>query len=118
MSSKPPLVVPTISRREIIVSVVVALVVLSAIIFGVVKMGNRFTTAKLTGVIELKTFTPRAEDQVTIGKKGVEVRHIEGEYGFEVRAGGKVYVVPVEKEIYDAKKVGERFTFPNPEPGS
>ncbi len=114
--NKPPLVVPGITRREIVISVIAALAVLTFIGLGFMKMGDRITANKLTGVIELKTFTAAGEDQVTIGKKGVHARRIEGEYILEVRSGGTVYLVPVEKETYEAKKVGETFTFPNPNP--
>jgi hypothetical protein len=114
--SKPPLVVPGITRREIIISIVAALAVIAFIALGVMKMGDRIIVNKLSGVIELKTFNPRGEDQVTFGKKGIETLRIEGEYILEVRSGGVVYLVPVEKHIYDSKKVGDSFTFTNPDP--
>ncbi len=114
--SKPPLVVPRISRREILISAAVALVVVLFFGLGLFKMGDRIKATQLTGVIQTKTFTPKGEDQVTFGSKGVHVRRIEGEYVLEVRVGEREYLVPVEKEVYEARKVGEPFQFVNPEP--
>ncbi len=116
-SSKPPLVVPAISRKEMIIGVVIALAIFAAVIYGMGQMGNRITANKLTGVIEGKDFTPAPETQLTIGKSGVKSEHLKGDFFLKVRAGGDLYWVGVDEATYNARKEGESYTFPAPQGG-
>ena len=112
---KPPLVVPSTSRKEIIIAVLVALAVLGAVIYGMGKMGNRITANKLTGVIEGKEFDPAPERQITIGKKGISTEEIKGDFYLKVRARGDLYWVGVDEATYNARKEGDSYTFPAPQ---
>lgn len=112
--TKPPFVVPSTTRRDLIISIGIGVAVLALLFFGVMNMGSRVVGNTLTGTIVAKKFTPAPEEQVTIGKGGVHARHIDGEYLFEVDVDGRVYNVWVKKEIYEVKKEGETFVFPRP----
>lgn len=116
-SSKPPLVVPAISRKEIIIGIVIALAIFAAVLYGMGQMGNRITANKLTGTIEGKDFTPAPETQLTIGKSGVKSEHLKGDFFLKVRAGGDLYWVGVDEATYNARKEGESYTFPAPQGG-
>lgn len=111
---KPPLVIPSTSRRDLLIGVGAGLAVLAFILFAVMNMGGSVTGNSITGTITAKEFTPAPEDQVTIGKGGVQTRHLDGEYLFKVKAGEKTYNVWVDKRIYDSKRVGDPFVFPRP----
>lgn len=113
---KKPFVVPSTTRRDTIVAVLVGGIILGLILFGVSKMGGRVAGLNLTGTITKKTFVPFKEEQVTFGKKKMNALKIDGEYEFEVMVNGTLYIVPVHKGVYEAKKEGESFTFPKPPP--
>ena len=108
------LVVPDNSRRETIIAIVLGILLFVGIIYGIMNMGTGVAGKTLTGKIVLKEFKPQPEEQITIGKSGVKMKSIDGEYSFEVDVEGRVYIVWVQKEIYEAKKIGEEFTFPRP----
>ena len=112
--NKPPLVIPRFSRQDIWIGAGLGLVVLVFVIFGILSMSGGVVGKTLTGTITAKKFTPQPEEQVTIGKGGVHARHLEGEYLLEVRVGKTDYDVEVEQKTYEAKKVGEPFTFSRP----
>lgn len=116
-SSKPPLVVPAVSRKEIIIGILVAIALFAAVLYGMGKMGNRITANKLTGVIEGKDFTPAPETQLTIGKGGVKSEQLKGDFFLKVRARGDLYWVGVDEATYKARKEGESYTFPAPQGG-
>jgi hypothetical protein len=56
------------------------------------------------------------EQQIEFGKKGMKAREIDGEYTFEVRVDpeARIYVVPVEKPLYEMKQVGDSVSFLRP----
>ena len=107
-------VVPGVSRRERLLGIAAGLAVMALALFGFIKMGSGIAGATLEGRIVAKHFTPFAEAQVTFGKAGV--RRVEGEYVLECEARGRAYLVRVDKEIYEARRIGERFLFPRPQP--
>jgi len=112
--NKAPLVVPTMTTREVVIGVCVGVAVFAVILFAVMNMGTGVTGNTLSGIITAKRFTPQPEEQVTIGKGGVHASHVEGEYVFEVRVDTRPYEVWVDKKTYEAKKVGESYVFPRP----
>lgn len=101
-------------HRDLLIAIVIGLVLLGAVIFGFSQMGRRVAGLNLTGTITNKIFTPMGEEQVTFGKKKLSALKLDGEYELEVKVGDTLYIVPVHKEVYEKKKVGESFTFPRP----
>jgi len=75
-------------------------------------MAGGIAGATLEGRVIAKNFTRFEENQVTFGKGGVH--QIEGEYVLECDVKGRVYLVTVDKETYNAKRVGDRFFFARP----
>ncbi|MEI6562165.1 MAG: hypothetical protein WCO68_08800 [Verrucomicrobiota bacterium] len=109
---KQPYVVPSTARRDLLIGLAIGLVLMTLIILGVMKMAGGVAGATLDGKIVAKHFTPYEEKQVTFGKGGV--RQKEGEYVLECQAGGRLYLVYVGKETYNAAKEGGRYLFPRP----
>ena len=109
---KQPYVVPSTSRRDLLIGLAIGLVAMVCILFGVVKMAGGVTGITLDGKIVAKHFTPYEETQVTIGKGGV--RQKDGDYVLECEAKGRLYLVTVDKETYQAVKEGGHYLFPRP----
>lgn len=109
-----PLVVPGVTAWEKITAALIGFLILGVVLFGVSKMGGRISQNTLTGTIVEKVHTPYHEEQFTLGRKGVDSRKKDGDYELRVAVKGREYIVPVYKEIYEAKKKGESFTFPRP----
>lgn len=114
----PKVVVRTTTVRDAIVAAVAGLAILGFVIYGVMHMGSPVQGNKLTGVVVEKMFVPLPEKQVEFsGSTLKRVRESEGEYALKVRVeaeGGRLFEVPVEKVLYDAKRVGDSLTFIRP----
>ncbi len=119
MNPPPPRVVlPSTTKRDALFATLAGLLVLGFVAFGVVHMSRPVQGNKLTGVLVEKTFAPQKERQIDFsGRKIQKTREIDGEYLFKVRveAQNRTYDVPVEKPMYEEKKVGDTVTFLRPE---
>lgn len=107
------------TRRDTIVAVICGLLVLGFIGYGVIRMGSRQEAANtnvLTGKVVGKKFTPRPEEEITVGSKGVKARKTKGEYVLEVRVESekRTFEVPVDANTYQAARLGDRQTFMRP----
>lgn len=114
-----PVVVQTTRTRDVVLGVAIGLLVLGFVIYGIMSMSNRVMGNDLIGTITAKHFTPQAEEQqITLGKGGLNEKTVTGEYRFEVQVPpeNKIYTVWVDKVVYDARNVGEEFRFPRPAP--
>src|SRR5215210_7751609 len=97
-----PIVVPSTTKRDVIVGIVAGLLVLGFVAYAFLHTSRGVAGKTLTGTITAKHFKPlpETETQITIGKGGVREREVEGEYTFEVRVeseNGKLYTVWVDK---------------------
>ena len=115
----PRPVIPQTTRRDTIVAVICGLLVLGFIGYGVIRMSSRQEAAAtnvLTGKVVGKKFTPRPEEQISFGSKGVQARKTEGEYLLEVRVESeqRTFEVPVDALTYEAARLGDRQTFLRP----
>lgn len=116
----PPakVVVRSTALRDTIVAAVLAVVVLGFIGYGIRHMAQPVTGNKLTGVVVEKQFTPLKEQMVEFSGREIKgVKESEGEHVLKVRVdgeGGRVFEVPVEKSLYDLKKVGDPLIFMRP----
>ncbi len=116
---KPPpatrRIVPDTRRRDTLIAVVVGVAILGLILYAVADFSKGVSAnGRVEGVIVSKAFTPQPEQRITVGKAGLNTRQIDGEYSFQVRVpteNGKVYKVLVGKPDYDARQVGEPFSF-------
>jgi hypothetical protein len=68
------------------------------------------------GVVVEKQFTAAPEQLISVGGKGLSRKEIDGEYVLKVRveAEKRTYEVPVEKMIYETRRVGEQLGFVRP----
>jgi len=116
----PLLVVQNTTRRDAIIAAATGIIALAVIGFGFVQFANMAQRAKrstLTGVVIEKQFSPAPEQQITVGRSGLRERRIDGEYVLKVRVdpeGGRIFEVPVEKKMFDEKKVGDSLMFLRP----
>jgi hypothetical protein len=121
--SKPPLtrvVVPSTTRRELLIAVAAGVGVFAFVGYGIAVMSGwqkKASTNTLTGKIVGKHFTPAPEDQISFNRKtGLKSEHIAGEYVLEVRVKEeeRTFEVPVDGNTYEAVRVGSSFTFIRP----
>jgi hypothetical protein len=110
------------SRRDVVVSGLWVIGLAAVLGFGFWKYASTSPSAysnTLKGVILEKQFTPEREQLITYGRKGLKTKESDGEYLFKVRVppGNTVMEVPVDRGLYQAKKVGDSVTFLRPEAG-
>lgn len=108
-----------VTFRQALVAAICGGLVLAFIVFGVISFvrdAERVRRNTLTGFIIEKQFTPAPEQQISVGSKGLKSRHVEGEFVLKVRvdAENRVFEVPVEKQLYEARAVGDTVTFQRP----
>ena len=66
----------------------------------------------LTGKIVSKHFEPQQEEQLTLGKGGLDEKNLDGIYTMEVRTpDGQTYKVFVEKPVYESRQPGDELSF-------
>ncbi len=114
---REPLALPSTGKRDAVIAIVLGLVILAFIGYGVMHMAAPVQGNKLTGVIIEKIFTPLKEQQISFSGRKIEgTKEVEGEFVFKVRVDSqnRTYEVPVEKPLYDSKKVGDSMTFLRP----
>ena len=109
---KQPYVVPSTARRDLLIGIAIGLALMAVVLWGMLHMSRGIAGSTLKGEIVAMNFTPFVEKEVTFGKGGVH--QIDGEYVLECKAGERVYLVTVSKEIYQTKKVGDFFFFARP----
>jgi hypothetical protein len=114
----PRVVVPSTSRRDTIIAVVVGAVLLAFVGWGLMTMSQPHVSANtLVGVVVEKQFTPQREQQVSFsGRKLEGTKTIEGEFVLKVRVEkeNRTYDVPVEKWVYEGKQKGDKLEFVRP----
>ena len=115
---KPPLVVKSTTGCDIALAVSIGLALLAFVIWGIFRMSQDVTSnSLLAGQIIAKHFQPQQEEQVTIGKGGLDERDIDGIYTMDIRTSdGHLYKVFVEKPIYQSHQVGDQLNFLPPPP--
>ncbi|MDQ3621159.1 MAG: hypothetical protein M3463_01520 [Verrucomicrobiota bacterium] len=117
MSVKDPrALVPNTTVRDALIAIACGALVLGFLVYGIFSMATAGKQNALTGTVVGKQFVPAPEQQISVGNKGLKAQRIEGEYLLEVRveADNRTYQVPVRKEIYEARKVGDSQTFLRP----
>lgn len=114
----PKVVIRSTTLRDSLIAGVLALLVLGFIGYGIRHMAQPVQGNKLTGVIVEKQFTPLKEQMVEFSGRAIKgVKESEGEHVLKVRVDsekGRIFEVPVEKSLYDFKKVGDSLTFMRP----
>ncbi|HEX8312575.1 MAG TPA: hypothetical protein VF614_14730, partial [Chthoniobacteraceae bacterium] len=109
----PRTIVPNTTFRDALIGGACAVLILAFVIYGIMTMGSKPVGNRLTGTITERRFNPAPEQQIEFGKKGMKAREIDGEHLFVVRveAENRTYEVPVDKILYESRKVGDSLTF-------
>lgn len=113
----PRVIIKSTAKRDAFIAAVIGLLVLGFVGYGILHMAQPVTGNKLTGTVVEKSFTPQKERQVSFSGRHLEgTKEIAGEYVLKVRVEkeNRIYEVPVEQPIYDAKSVGDSLTFLRP----
>jgi len=106
-------IVPATNRRDWVIGLVVAILVLGAVGYGIFSMGSSSAKSGITGFVIEKNFTPREERQITLGGSQVQAQDIAGIYILQVKSrDGEVYHVGVAREDYDRVQVGDEYLIP------
>lgn len=99
------------NSRDAVIAVTAGIAVAGFMAFAFLNTSKQVTGRMLTGEILAKHFSPQPETQITIGKQGVSKKRLAGDHTLEVKTGDRTYTVFVEREIYDAKSVGDSIRF-------
>jgi predicted membrane channel-forming protein YqfA (hemolysin III family) len=112
---KPKLVVSGVSRRDVIIGILIAVGVV-AFIVAAVFYSSRPPRNLLTGVIKSHHSTGERETLLTVSTKGVTEKTADTGYSLKVwvESDQREYEVMVEKEIWDKKKDGDTIEFLRP----
>jgi hypothetical protein len=108
-----PFVVKSTAPRDITIAVVGGLVLLAFVFWGILHMSQEVGGhSLLTGKILAKHFQPQQEEQLTVGKGGLDEKNIDGIYTLDVRTpDGRQYTVFVEKPVYQSHQVSDDISF-------
>jgi len=116
--ASPKVVVPSTSRRDMVIAVIAGLLLLNVVGYGVYWMAKPQESRNiLVGVVVEKQFTPQKEEQISFSGRRIEgVKQIDGEYVLKVRVEkeNRTYEVAVEKPVYEGKRVGDKLEFVRP----
>jgi hypothetical protein len=108
-----PFVVKSTTARDVTIAVVAGAALLAFVFWGILHMSQEVGGhSLLTGKILAKHFQPQQEEQLTIGRGGLDQKNIDGIYTMDVRTpDGHDYTVFVEKPVYESHKVGDDINF-------
>ena len=110
---RPKLVVPSVSRRDVLVGILVAIPVLGFILFAVLSTGGYKERNKLTGIIRAKNAPGDRETLMIVSKKGVTEKTADTGYSLKVwvESEKREREVMVSKEDWEKARVGDDITF-------
>ena len=113
---RPRVVVPKVSRRDIIVAVVVALAVIGFILLAIFSTGGYQEHNKLSGIVRAHNKPGLSETLMTVSRKGVTEKTADTGYSLKVwvESEKREYEVMVSKEDWDSTKDGDKMSFLRP----
>jgi hypothetical protein len=116
-----PFVVKSTTARDVTIAVIAGAALLAFVLWGILHMSQDVTGhSLLTGKILSKHFEPQPEEQLTLGKGGLDEKNIDGIYTVQVRTpDGHIYNVFVEKPVFESHRPGDELSFlppPAPQP--
>ena len=108
-----PFVVKSTTARDVTIAVAAGFLLLGFVLWGIMHMSQDVTGHSLmTGKIVAKHFKPQPEEQLSVGKGGLDEKNLDGVYTMDVRTpDGKTYTVFVEKPVYDSHQTGDDLSF-------
>jgi hypothetical protein len=117
--ANPRTYVPATRKKDLLIAAACALVVLALIIFGaaaLMKHQRAPSRNNLTGTIVEKYHTGEREKEITFGRKGLKGQETDAGFRFLIRVEkeGRTFEVPVTKQLFDTKNVGDTQSFIRP----
>ena len=115
----PRAAVPSTSKRDTIIAVLAGLLVLALIVMGM-SMLNKSTALQqsnqLSGVIVAKNDAGQVEKEISVGRGGLKAKEVDSGYSFDIRVEkeNRTYTVPVNRDLFESKKVGDEQSFIRP----
>jgi len=102
------------TKRDRLISLLIASVVMVFIVFAVLEMSKGYRG--VTGVITEKRFIAEPETRLTVGQGGLQKRELDGTYYFivHVERDDRDYTIRVPKAQFDAKEEGDEYYFVRP----
>ena len=113
-----PFVVKSTTTRDVTIALLGGGVLLAFVFWGILHMSQDVNGHPLlNGKIVAKHFQPRPEEQLSIGRGGLDEKNLDGIYTMDVRTpDGQTYTVFVEKPVYDSHRTGDDLSFLPPPP--
>ena len=113
---RPRVVIPRVSRRDIILGVLLALAVIGFIAFAVFNSGGYKERNKLSGTVRSHSAPGPSETLMTVSRKGVTEKTADTGYSLKVwvESEKREYEVMVSKEDWDKAKDGDTLSFLRP----
>ena len=115
---RPKLVVPGVNRRDVIIGVLIAIMVLGFVLFAVLSTGGYKERNKISGVVRARNAPGLRETQLTVGlqkkpSKPVVEKIADTGYSLKVwvESEKREYEVMVEKDLWETKKEGDTIEF-------
>jgi hypothetical protein len=115
-----PFIVKSTAARDVTIAVIAGAALLAFVLWGILHMSLDVTGhSLLTGRIVAKHFEPRPEEQLSLGKGGLDEKNLDGVYTMDVRTpDGQTYKVFVEKPVFESHRTGDDLSFLPPPPKS
>ena len=114
----PRRILPDTRRRDTLIALTAGVAMLAFLVYAVTYFSRQVNASGMAeGIILSKSFVPQAETEITVGKGGLDSRHIAGEYSFQVRVpqeNDREYKVLVDPSIYETRLVGDHLLFKEP----
>jgi hypothetical protein len=112
---RPHLVVPRVNRRDILIGVLIALVLLGFVVAAIIHSGKPPGNL-LSGEIRAKNPPALRETLMTVSRKGVSEKTADTGYSVKVwvESQKREYDVMVMKEVWETKKIGDKLEFLRP----
>ena len=113
---RPRVIVSGVNRRDIIIGVLVALVVIGFIAFAVLNSGGYKERNKVSGIVRAHNSPGPRETLMVVSKKGVTEKTADTGYSLNiwVESEKREYEVMVSKEDWDKAKDGDPMSFLRP----
>lgn len=108
-------------KRDTVIAVLAGLALLALVAVGMVllsRVPGRPSTNQLSGTIIAKHAKGEREQEIRVGRKGLATQETDSGYSFDIRVEKdgrtRTYNVPVPKQLFDLRKVGDKQDFIRP----
>lgn len=104
------------SKREIIIAVIIAVAVIGFLAFAIVHMGSGKSGNLISGVVTGRSSTGDRETLLDVSTKGVKSKTADTGYTLKVfvKEKNRTYDVIVERDVWEKKKDGDTLEFLRP----